>query len=197
MSAPNDPMIRTRPARPKPATDELLVRARAGDRDAFDRLAVRAIPRLMGTCHRLLPASQDAEEAVADALYRAFCRLPRFRMDCAFETWVHRILCRVVVDRWRSRMRRARLMERAGRREAAREAAGPLQAAAGREEGERVRDAVRALPTLQRLVVILHAWEGLALHEVARVLDAPYATVKSNLHHARAALRARFRGSAP
>lgn len=57
------------------------------------------------------------------------------------------------------------------------------------EVGEIVGRAVRALPPLQREVVILAVYEDLALAEIAQVVDANIGTVKSRLHRARENLR--------
>jgi RNA polymerase sigma-70 factor (ECF subfamily) len=178
----------------RPTTEAtLLARARAGDRDAFDRLAVGAVPMLLGTARRLLREAADAEEAVAEALVRAYERLRDFREQSAFSTWTHRILCRVAADRFRREARDARLRRAlAERGPAAAEDAGALRGLAAAEERARVRAAVEELPPTQRLVLVLSAWEGLPHEEIARVLSMRYATVKSNLHHAREALRARL-----
>jgi len=58
-----------------------------------------------------------------------------------------------------------------------------------REIGEIVGEAVRALPPLQREVVILFEYEGLTLEETARAVEAEVGTVKSRLHRARHNLR--------
>jgi len=55
--------------------------------------------------------------------------------------------------------------------------------------GDIVGRAVRALPPLQREVVILVEYEGLTLAEVARAVGADVGTVKSRLHRARENLR--------
>jgi len=55
--------------------------------------------------------------------------------------------------------------------------------------GDIVGRAVRALPPLQREVVILVEYEGLTLAEVARAVDADIGTIKSRLHRARENLR--------
>jgi RNA polymerase sigma-70 factor (ECF subfamily) len=177
------------------AEDEgaLLAAARAGDRDAFDRLAVRLLPRLLGTARRLLRDATEAEEAVAAALVRAHEGLAGFRGAAALSTWVHRILCRIATDRLRVLVRRRRrerplpaeVLERRGDAE-------PISGAEAHEHQVRVRAALETLPETQRLVLLLVAWEGLPLPEAARVLGMRYATVKSNLHHARTALRARL-----
>jgi RNA polymerase sigma-70 factor, ECF subfamily len=57
------------------------------------------------------------------------------------------------------------------------------------EVGEIVGRAVRALRPLQREVVILAEYEGLALAEIAQAVDADVGTVKSRLHRARENLR--------
>ena len=57
------------------------------------------------------------------------------------------------------------------------------------EVGEIVGRAVRALPPLQREVVILAEYEGLTLAEIARAVDADVGTVKSRLHRGRESLR--------
>jgi RNA polymerase sigma-70 factor (ECF subfamily) len=57
------------------------------------------------------------------------------------------------------------------------------------EVGEMVGRAVRALPPLQREVVVLAEYEGLTLAEVALAVDATVGTVKSRLHRARENLR--------
>ena len=181
---------------PAAASDARLVaRACAGDRDAFERLSVRAMPMLLGTARRLLPEPYAAEEAVAEALFRAFRHIGAFRAEAGFGTWLHRIVCRVAVDRYRSgareRGRRQALLERArrGRAPGARARRSALERLAQDEETQRVRAAVEALPARQRLVLVLHVWEGLSLTETAEALGVRYATAKSNLCHARKALR--------
>lgn len=172
------------------ALDEgaLIAAAVRGDRDAFDRLAVRLLPRLVGTARRLLRDPAEAEEAVAATLVRTHAALAGFRGAAALSTWSHRILLRIAADLVR---RRARERTRNGSWPSDEPAAtdgGPLEAVERGEERARVRAAVELLPTAQRLVVMLVAWEGLSLAEAGVVLGMRYATVKSNLHHARAGL---------
>jgi RNA polymerase sigma-70 factor (ECF subfamily) len=172
----------------------LLAAARAGDRDAFDVLARRHVPRLVGTALRLLRDRAAAEEAAADALIRAYGGLRAMRGDASFGTWTHRIVCRVAIDRLRARRRAPLPLD-----DLAAEPGDP-RAAAGRpddrlersEQVARVRRAIEALPEAQRLVVVLHAWEGLAYADVAVLLGCSYDAVRVNMCHARKSLRARF-----
>ena len=61
-----------------------------------------------------------------------------------------------------------------------------------RERIALVREVAMGLPPTQRLVLLLVAWEGLALRDIADLLSLKYATVKSHLHHARSTVRARW-----
>lgn len=161
-----------------------------GDGTAFEREVQREMPRLLGTAIRLLGPGFAAEEAVAEAIAKAWLGHERFRGDSRLGTWVHRILYRVVADRYRRRSRDRRQRDRLTERARAEERAGSARAdaaahLAGIELDHELRAALAHLPEAQQIVLLLHAWEGLTLTEVAEVLGRRYATVKSNLHHAR------------
>lgn len=85
--------------------DDVLLTARAaeGDEAAFEVLVRRHSPVLLQLAHRLLGSRSDAEEAVQDAFVRAWRRLPEFRGDAAFLTWMYRIVTNSCLNRLRSR----------------------------------------------------------------------------------------------
>ncbi len=188
MTRPPDPRLAARSTVPDDEAT-LLRQARAGDREAFDRLAVRLLPRLLGTARRLLGDPLEAEEAVAATLVRAHAALAGFQGASALSTWAHRILCRLAADRLRRRARERARQSPWPADEPARGGAGPDETASAREQELRLRAALELLPPTQRAVLLLVAWEGLTLPETARVLGLRYATAKSNLHHARERLR--------
>jgi RNA polymerase sigma-70 factor (ECF subfamily) len=65
----------------------------------------------------------------------------------------------------------------------------PLGAVVSKETSDRVRLAVESLPLLQREVLVLFEYEELPLEEIATIVDAELAAVKSRLHRARERLR--------
>lgn len=71
-------------------------------------------------------------------------------------------------------------------------AADPLDLIVAQETAEGIRQAVESLPMLQREVLILAEYEELPLEEIARIVDADIAAVKSRLHRARERLRKLF-----
>jgi RNA polymerase sigma-70 factor (ECF subfamily) len=177
-----------------PRPDDDLVRAvRAGDRDAFDLLARRHVPRLVGAARAILRDPDRAEEAVADALLKVHGALSSLRDARSFPAWAHAIVCRVALDRLRGRRREPNLSTFEREPSDPRSTAGaPLDRLEAVERLAQVRRAVDRLPESQRLAVVLHLWEGLSYDVVAELLGTSYDAVRVNLAHARRSLRARL-----
>jgi RNA polymerase sigma-70 factor (ECF subfamily) len=66
-------------------------RTLAGDRDAFRVLMDRHLPAVLRMTYRVTGNPQDAEEAAQEAFLLAYKKLPSFREQAAFGTWVYRI----------------------------------------------------------------------------------------------------------
>jgi RNA polymerase sigma-70 factor (ECF subfamily) len=165
-----------------------VLRARAGDTDAFRKLVERHKDRAYGLAFRMLGSAPEAEEAAQDAFLRAWRALPQFRGESAFSTWLHRIVVRRALDR------QAVLKSRRAR-EAPLEEAGPDVLAASGPAGEtglrrKLDRLLESLSGVQRTVVLLYYYEDRSVEEVARILEIPEGSVKTHLHRARALLRA-------
>ena len=65
----------------------------------------------------------------------------------------------------------------------------PLQAVLDHEAASAVRQAVEALPPLQREAVVLFEYQDMSLADIAGVCEVDVGTVKSRLHRARERLR--------
>ncbi|MFG2662413.1 RNA polymerase sigma factor, partial [Streptomyces sp. NPDC048425] len=77
---------------PQNASDWLLaVRAGEGDDEAFAVLVSRHTTPLLVLARHLLGNPEDAKDAVQETFLSAWRRLPEFRGDAAFRTWVYRI----------------------------------------------------------------------------------------------------------
>ena len=82
------------------ATDEqdAIGRVVAGDRDAYRVLMERHMPAVLRMTTRITGSSQDAEEAAQEAFLRAYRKLPEFRREASFGTWVYRIAMNCALD---------------------------------------------------------------------------------------------------
>jgi RNA polymerase sigma-70 factor (ECF subfamily) len=138
----------------------------------------------------LLADRTEAEDAVQDALVRAWDRRATLRDPTGFAAWFDRILVNGCRDRLRRR-RRVRFLELDRAREAA--IRDPFRALLDRDEATR---ALAAVDPDQRVVVILHYWADLTLTDVAERTGWPVGTVKSRLHHALRRLEAKLGAAA-
>jgi len=87
--------------------DSLLALAVAGDGTAFAALVTPYQRPVFRHCYRMLGSGLDAEDAVQDALERAWRRLASYDGSGSFGAWLHRIATNVCLDILRGR--RARL----------------------------------------------------------------------------------------
>lgn len=167
-------------------TDESLVRAAAnGDRNAFAGIAAPRLDRMYATATLMLRDRGRAEDAVQDALVRAWRDLPRLRDAGRLDAWLRRLLvnaCRDESRRGRRHEADLRLLADHDRPVAAAD-----DALADRDA---IGQAIRSLSPDHRAVIVHHYYLDLSLPDVADALDIPVGTAKSRLHHARVALRA-------
>src|SRR5437868_6757018 len=94
------------------AEQDLIQRAREGERTAIEALYQKYSPRVYAVVRRLAGEDALAEDWAQEAWVRAIRALPKFRGDAQFSTWLHRIAVNSALhgQRWRGR--------RAGREEA-------------------------------------------------------------------------------
>jgi RNA polymerase sigma-70 factor (ECF subfamily) len=164
---------------------DLVVRAMAGDHDAFGELVRVAFPQLYVTARLILRDSELASDAVQEALVAAWRDLAALRDPDRFSAWLRSLLVRACY-REAGRERRRRRMTALVRPAAGVEPA-PEADLADRDEVERV---FRRLSPDQRALLVLHFYQGLPLSDTAQALGLPIGTVKTRLYRTTAQMRA-------
>ena len=189
------PLARATPARERvrrppltlePPTDDAVLAgaARNGDVEAFATLVRRHQRRAYAIARAIVLAHEDAEDAVQDAFLHVHRALPRFDSSYPFGAWLARIVANAALDL--VRRRRVRATE-----ELPAMLALPLyDPGEGAELRDRLGAALAALPPRQRAVLVLHDVEGYRHAEIGTMLGMPEGTARSDLHHARATMRA-------
>jgi len=174
--------------RAEPASDGAVVRAvLAGDVEQFAVLVRRYRDRYARYAAHMLGSADAAEDAVQDALIRAFDQLRQCREPDRFAGWFFLIL------RNRCFAERRRGSREAGPLEEAQQVATSLDGPDGAmERAERRRALQRALLALtpeQREVFVLKHVEGLPYEEIAQRTGATVASLKMRMHRAYDRLR--------
>jgi RNA polymerase sigma-70 factor (ECF subfamily) len=178
---------------------ELVRRARGGDADAREALAVAHRRAAFMLALQLMGNRDDALDATQDALLRFFTTLDRFHPDQPVRPWLYSIVrnrCRDLMRR--SRVRRAEPLDAEPDRWRPELVDGHADPALDAERAElrrRVFTALGALGREHREILVLRDYQDLSYQEIADVLRVPRGTVMSRLHRARKALGAALRAA--
>jgi RNA polymerase sigma-70 factor, ECF subfamily len=166
------------------STDVAL--AAAGDRQAFERLYRTHANRVYSLCARMSGSRSKGEELTQDVFVRTWEKLPQFRGESAFSTWLHRLAVNVVLNARKTEGKQASRTEE------------------NEEEGDRwdesarapmyiermdLADAIAKLPAGARKVFVLHDVEGFKHEEIAQLMGITSGGSKAQLHRARLLLR--------
>lgn len=172
-------------------SDPILVkRAKDGDRRALAALCERHAPRVERLSRHLLRDPEDARDAAQDTLAKLCVKLPQFRGESSFSTWLHRLAvnaCRDVAQRQLAR--RCEPLDE-DRREA--RDGDPSRAAEAAELRAELGACLAGIPPAQAKVVVLkHAFD-LSFEEIAGAEGMPVGTAKCYAHRGRNGLRERL-----
>jgi RNA polymerase sigma-70 factor (ECF subfamily) len=169
---------------------DLVEAARRGDHEAFEVLATSAGDRMYAVAFLILRAADLAEDAVQEALVRAWKQLPSLRDPDRFDAWLYRLVVNACADQGRQVRRWSQPVRSL-----------PLDPAVGDHAGsvatrDQLERGFRRLKPEQRAVVVLHYYSGFSASEIAEMLGIPEGTARSRLHYATEALRAALEADA-
>jgi RNA polymerase sigma-70 factor (ECF subfamily) len=166
------------------AAEHMLLRAQAGEIQAFRELVRTHQGSIYSLALRLLNVREDAQELAQDVFMLLHRHLADIVSAQHLRFWLRKTVCHRAIDR----LRRSRL------------AFLPLEAAADLELPAREHDClmegrlgqlIARLPVMPRAVLLLRYQEDLDPPEIARALALPLNTVKSHLRRSLALLRSR------
>lgn len=148
------------------------------DEREFERRARACTQRLFRICYTILPDSADRDDAIQEALIKAWKKRGTLREEAYFETW----LVRIAINECKSMLRRRK-------RSATVELLESVPAPEAEMPDPTLRDALRQLDVKLRLPLMLHHCEGYTMEEVAQMTGVPLGTLKYRLRQARMQLR--------
>jgi len=167
----------------------LAERFRRGENSAFDRIVERYAADVAALANRLLGWPQDVDDVVQDVFVAAFRGLRDFRGDCRLRTWLFTITVNCCRHYRRRYLRHARWIRRNENAPSLCLSEDAQIVAIDAERFSRVRQAVRALPTKYREVVVLRYLQGLETAEICRLLTITANALNVRLNRARERLK--------
>jgi len=166
---------------------QILKRAIAGDRVAFDQIILRYERQVLMTAWRLLGSREDAQDAAQEVFLRLYRYRHRIDEKRALLPWLYRMTVNVCHDLRRKRRRDDALA--AGEIDLPHFAYDPTGEIARGEQRRIIQAAFRTLTEKERAAVVLRDIEGLGTKDVAGILGSSETTVRSQISMARVKIR--------
>lgn len=160
-------------------TEYWVRKAQDGDKEAFVKLMRDSEPAMYRAAKAILHREEDVEDAMQEAVCKAFQKLPDLRQPKYFKTWLTRILINCCYDLLRPMKNMAPL-------ELLPEVESPGE---DPDLSLDVRAALNALSENDRLVMTLFYLNDLPIKEIARLLVISESAVKQRLVHGREKFR--------
>jgi RNA polymerase sigma-70 factor, ECF subfamily len=170
---------------------ELVRRAQAQDKEAFEELVRRHQHRVFAVAGGILRRREDVEDIAQQVFVKAFFSLKRFDQRAAFSTWLYKITVNECWDLLRKKKVRplvyeSDLSEEQARRFSAPERDGSVQDISEKLEAQQhVERLLDGIDQRDRMMLILKEVEGFAVEEIAEILNLNANTVKVRLFRAR------------
>lgn len=178
---------------------ELVLRAKTGDQDAFAQLMQSSQDRVYTLCLRMTGNQEDALDLSQEAFLNAWRGLSSFQGNSSFSTWVYRLASNACIDFLRRRKRQQQAEspislddEEAPCPEPADPRGTPEEELERQELRRAVERGLQALPDHHRQILIMRELSGLSYQEISAVLGLDLGTVKSRIARARLALQKIF-----
>ncbi|MEW1718083.1 sigma-70 family RNA polymerase sigma factor [Streptomyces sp. NPDC093109] len=176
---------RERPPEPDRSDDGLLaVRAGEGDEEAFETLVRRHGPVMLQLATRLLGSRTEAEDAVQDAFVNAWRKLPEFRGESAFRTWMYRIVTNRCLNQLRAR-RPATDLDSVPEPAAPEHQSSPARVAESHAATRALAEAMAGLSPEQRACWVLRELHGQSYENIAETVGISLQAVRGRVFRAR------------
>lgn len=190
----NDPSNKSESMASEPISDAVCVRRlQRGDTDAFEILVRRHEKAIFNLVYRMVGDYDDAAETSQEVFLSAFRAIGQFRGEANFSTWLYRIALNHATTRRKStHLRQKRLAPIDGSELVDDRQLGPAETLEKKQIRQRVQHALSELEPEDAAVILLRDLQDIPYEDVAQMLKVPVGTVKSRLHRARQALKARL-----
>jgi RNA polymerase sigma-70 factor (ECF subfamily) len=189
---------------PMPVDDDapdqsLVARAQRGDRGALGVLVRRHQRAVFALCLRYVGDADEAADLVQRAFVRVMTKLPDLREAGLFRAWLLRIGAHLALNHIRDHARFVSDQAidtdsgvQAGAEERASSPVAMLERLEAAESAEALREAVRGLPTKQRMTLELRIHEDLPFRDIGAALGISEGAAKVNFHYAVRNLRGKL-----
>ncbi len=177
---------------------ELIRAAQRGDSAAFEQIVRSYDQSVLRMALNLLHSEEDARDVYQEVFLRVYRNLPKFRFDCAFSTWLYRIVANLCLDQIRKRKVRREEpaptgpdgeVDRLQFVPEKRADVDPQRRLMSAEVNARVQDNLEKLTPRERLVFEMRHFQGMRLKSIGDSLGVTEEAAKNCLFRATQKMR--------
>ncbi|MGV2941283.1 RNA polymerase sigma factor [Mesobacillus sp. LC4] len=169
---------------------ELMLRIHNGDESAFAELLNPLIEKAYKTSYSIVRSKEEAEEVVQNAMIEAYRNIMAGKEIIYFNTWFYKLVSHRSIDSVR---KNARLKETVIEIDTLKEQREVVDDVLQDEMYLEINQGIQSLKNGDyRNVLLLYYFQDFSIQEVSEMLGLKTSTVKSHLHRARKALKARL-----
>ncbi|MDS0527626.1 RNA polymerase sigma factor SigY [Clostridium sp. SHJSY1] len=168
--------------------ENLIKRARDGDKYAFEILISNNLALLKGYILKLTCNKDLTEEILQDTLLSAVVHIDSFIPKAKFSTW----LIKIATNKYRDYLRR--IKETDILLDIIPSSYSLEEEIIRKEELEEVLKILKSMPDDKRIVFILKHYYGYSYEEISAVVNCPIGTVRSRLHYGIKEILSKFKG---
>ena len=169
-----------------PDSDEaLMIEAKGGDLQAFEKLVQRHQNRVYRMAHQMLGNEEDAWDASQDIFIKVYNARQTYVTDAKFTTWLYRIANNAIIDKIRQYKRNQKIssLDDNAQEPPSNDRSTHHHVALEEVKGQ-LSAALANLSERQRSMVILKYYEGFSVNEIAEMFECAAGTVKATLFQA-------------
>jgi RNA polymerase sigma-70 factor (ECF subfamily) len=177
----------------------LIRAAQGGNPEAFEQLVRSYDQSVLRMALNLLHSQEDARDVYQEAFLRVYRKLPQFRFDCSFSTWLYRIVANLCLDQLRKRKVRKEEgaaiatprgeMDRFQFLPEQRADVDPQRQLMSSEVSSRINSVLETLTPRERLVFEMRHYQGMRLRAIGESLGVTEEAAKNCLFRATQKMR--------
>ncbi len=176
---------------------ELVVLAKAGDKDAFGELYERYVEKIYNYIYYRTGNHHDAEDISARVFFRAMAHIETYtERGVPFQAWLYRIAHNLVANWHRDRGRR-KVIPLDEYIASSLKSESPDKEAEDNEEREVLLAAIRRLPEERQQLIVLKFVEHLSNAEIGDIMGRTEGAIKSLYHRTLTSLRDELQPGGP
>lgn len=166
---------------------ELIQKCLSGQQAYFEEIVTRYKKLIFSVVYNMIHDKEEVNDISQEVFIRIYKALGRYNPDYKFSTWAVRIATNLCLDIHRKKKVDSMPIEAIEDFSNGNDT--PESNYLRKEQSDRIRKAIQALPEKYRLPIILFHQNGLSYEEMMKVLGEPMTIIKNRLYRARLMLR--------